>query len=304
MIAVKSGYNPTIDYLRVIAALLIVQIHMSGPLSFLNESAVAFFVLSMVWFSMLGVIKPKVGFFRSAISRASRLMYPFLVWGLLAVLAKLAEHYPNMEYFQYDLMYWLPPLGVFGQLWFLPWATVVSLVLMTFMWEKDLNIEKRSHQVIATLACGAISTLILHVIQQYRMPLIIMLSTMYIIPVLFGVLIVSLRRDPAALVAVAVFSLAFGIILIPLGLNSALQFAVSTPLMIAALFIRMPETSWASRMGPWSMDIYLSHTLLTAALTRILPLNTHTWADSIIMTLVIAAIALLIQMGWWSKWLR
>ncbi|OWJ75335.1 hypothetical protein CDV49_17370 [Haematobacter genomosp. 1] len=56
---ISLGYNPTVDYIRFLAALVIVQFHARAPLNVIGQGAVGFFILAMIWFTLNGLQRRK-----------------------------------------------------------------------------------------------------------------------------------------------------------------------------------------------------------------------------------------------------
>ncbi|KFI24717.1 hypothetical protein CN97_14085 [Haematobacter massiliensis] len=301
---ISLGYNPTVDYIRFLAALVIVQFHARAPLNVIGQGAVGFFILAMIWFTLNGLQRRKEPVGAAIAMRGRRLLYPFLIWGVLQILAKVAQSVMTGGSLIEELQAWHPPVGSFGQLWFLPWALAVSAVLILLAQKTTFQISSWRPLLfwlvlfaLATIAC-------LEVWSWQELPLILRLSVLYLPSVGVGMLLFAVRNSGWILIFVTAIICLFGLVLRAAGMDGTQQLILAPPIMVLSLMVRTPEFGWTRKLGQLSMDIYLVHILMLSVAGAILGIATHTFAGGIMICLLSLGAALVMQLPQIGKWLR
>lgn len=290
-LCVREGYNPTVDYVRMLSALVIVQFHSQSVLAPLGESAVGFFTLCMVWFTLRGFSSGRPANYAQ---RVRRLMVPFAVWCAITLACKLGHAALTGRDPMAELGHFLPPDGSFSQLWFLPWAVGVTFLLGAVARHVTLVVDWGT-LVAALAALGAGSVLLLQIWGQEDLPLVLRLSALYLPSVGVGVVIFAARHSGPMVLAAALGCSGLGVAMGLLGVPGVQQFLFAPPLMAAALMVRSPEFGWTRGLGQMSMDIYLVHVLVIAVVYA-LPLPAPPTAlGGVIVVAASIAVALAMQ---------
>lgn len=261
VLSVLDGYNPTVDYLRLLSAVVIVQFHSQATLAPLGESAVGFFVICMVWFSLKGLTSGRPA---DLGGRARKLMYPFFVWAGLMIACKLGHALLTGRDPVAEVLNFVPPGGSFSQLWFLPWAVLVTWLLALAARHLPMRIASWGQLGGSLALLGAGSALLLEVWAREDLPLMLRLSALYLPSVGVGMMIFAARGDGVLLLAGALGCCVLGLVLGAVGVVGVQQFLFAPLLMAAALMVRGPEFAWTRRLGQISMDLYLVHVLVIA----------------------------------------
>ncbi|WP_141246475.1 acyltransferase family protein [Actibacterium ureilyticum] len=302
-LALVKGYNPTVDYMRFLAALVIVLFHAHAPGGQAGETAVGYFTLVMVWFALHGASRHTGPLGPVLRSRCIKLLYPFVVWNLIYLSAKAAQTMVSGGSFWDEVAKWLPPAGSFGQLWFLPWAAVISAGI--FMAAQSIRFEIRTPQAAAIgIGLAALVTLgALRLWTHAELPPFLALSVLYLPSVVVGIVIFALRHAPLALLAAAMGTSLFGLMLQQFGYQGAQQLIFAAPLMALSLFLPTPRFRWTKAAGVMSMDIYLVHLLSIAIMSATVGIPA-TLSGSILIVLLAFAMALPLQIPILGRWLR
>lgn len=298
--AIAEGYNPTVDYLRLSAAIVIVQFHASATLAPMGEGAVGFFVIVMVWFTLrsaLTLTHP----LRYLSERARRLLRPFAVWTVILLASKIADGLLRGDPAG-NIVHFLPPNGSFAQLWFLPWALLVTAALVAVqpLWAHPVTTGAGMLRGVVAVTLGA--AVLLAVWMQDDLALILRLCALYSVSVLAGVLLFRLRADGLLMVAAAAGLCAGGIALRLCGFEGTQQMVAAPPLLVAALMIRLPEAGWTRRLPVLSMDIFLAHTAVIAVVGLALPYGSAGAGIAAVVGSI--AVALVLQAAPFGRWLR
>lgn len=290
---VQEGYNPTVDYLRLGAALIIVQFHSKSVLMPLGESAVAFFAICMVWFSLCGLTSGRP----AALGlRVWRLMQPFLLWFAITLACKLGQAFATGGDPMEEIARFFPPQGSFAQLWFLPWAVAVTYLLAWAARRVSLHVASWG-QLAAALAALAVGSLpLLAIGTDDALPLIVRLGALYLPSVAMGAILFAARRDGMLLLSAAMGGSLIGSLMGLFGVDGVEQFLFAPLVMAAGLLVRLPEFGWTRRLRQMSMDVYLVHVLVIAVAYALPVPQPHTAAGGILIVLVSLAIAAAMQL--------
>jgi peptidoglycan/LPS O-acetylase OafA/YrhL len=170
---------------------------------------------------------------------------------------------------------WLPPQATQYQLWFLPWALVVGLVLT----RAEPLLSEAPGTVRATallLGSAALSGLSLLIADRAGLPPFFALWALYIPSVLAGALAYALRRSAAGLMLIAAGSAAIALAADAIGLHGTQQLLLGVPAAVLALCLRIPASRWSRHLGKMSMDVYLVHAAVIAILVRVFDVPTGT----------------------------
>ena len=265
---VPPGLNPSVDYARFAAALLVVVFHAThiGPIG--GQLPVAFFTIILVFMTLRSRAARPGGL----APRMARLLRPWVVWsviyGLLQLVQGLLERRPPWPL----LREWLPPEGIQSQLWFLPFAALVTLALFALprRWLRD------TPQCLALPAAAAAVGLGLLAAAGYlpTMP-ILRLYAVFLPGAAVGILFYALHRNRGAVLAAAAGLGLFGVGLASAGLSFTMPFILAAPIAALALCCPLPALPGARLFGPLSMDVYLNHILSLAVVTALQPLDTQ-----------------------------
>lgn len=293
VLTVQEGYNPTVDYLRLGAALVIVQFHSKSVLMPLGETAVSFFTICMVWFTLRGLTSGRP----AALSqRAWRLMQPFFIWCAITLACKLGQAFASGGDALAELIVFVPPRGSFAQLWFLPWAVGVTFLLAWAVRRVSMQISSWGQLAAALAALGAGSLPLLAIGTDNGLPLIVRLGALYLPSVAMGAVIFAARENGVLLLSAAMGCSLIGSLLGLFGIDGVQQFLFAPLLMAVALMVRLPEFGWTRRLGQVSMDVYLVHVLVIAVAYALPVPQPHTVVGGILIVLVSLAIAAAMQL--------
>jgi len=267
------GYNPTVDYLRMIAAILIVLFHSGGPAGRFSVAAVGVFAFFFAFFTLRSVRAAATD--RPIRDRARRLLRPWLMWSLLYATLILAGALTSDQSVSAAFADWLPPHATQYQLWFLPWAFVVALVLTC---AAPLIPDRPGIGATSLLLCGGafLTALSLFVAARAGLPDFFALWVLYTPSAMVGALAYSLRWSAMGLTILAGGSVAIALILQDVGLHGTQQLLLGVPAALLALCLRAPASRWSRHMGKMSMDVYLVHAAVIAILVRVFDLPTGT----------------------------
>lgn len=152
---VKSGYRRSVDLARFIAAFGIVWDHARAPFADVGYTALALFLV-LTSFLALGSFERSTGQ-KFWISRAQRIMVPWLVW---CAFYRLVFEYISREPFQVLSDPWTLLIGPSVHLWFLPF---VMIFLVTIPWiSRFVDRPMRMYLAAVLLAMVAIPLGLLH----------------------------------------------------------------------------------------------------------------------------------------------
>ena len=264
---VSGTFNPSVDYVRFVAAVLVLVFHAGYLGAIGSQLPVAFFTIILVFLTLRGrVVRPGGLTFRM-----ERLIRPWLVWsviyGLLQVVQALLEHRSAWRL----LRGWLPPAGIQGQLWFLPFAALVTLGLFALprRW-----LETRPQVLVLPAALATVGLGLIGPTGHLPKTPILAVYTLFLPSVAVGLLFYGLHQRRDRLLAVAAGLGVFGLGLWGLGLPNTIPFTLAVPVAALALCFPLPSVPGARLFGPLSMDIYLNHILALAVVNVLLPLST------------------------------
>ena len=292
-----GGANLGIDVLRLLAAYFVVQVHAHAPGGFLNVAAVGFFAMSMTWFLLVGLERPKAGFGRMLSRRLRRLLVPFALWGAVQVAAKTADALVSGQDIGADLAGWFPPQGHFAQLWYLPWAAMVCALLMALFWRRAIRLDGAwPLAVLVWAAVLAFSALCIALREWVDWPPLAELFVFYLPSVAIGALLFALRDSRKAMLLAAGAFCAAGLPAWAAGFIGAQQLVLTAPLMVLALQMPWPAGRLGRHLAPLAFDIYLVHTLVLPVVARGLGLATDTWIGGLGVFVLSAAVAAALQM--------
>jgi len=289
-----SSYNATIDYLRLIAALVIVLFHAKSPLGHLFSSSVSFFIMAMIFFAMHSrSLENPIS--EIVANRADRLLTPFAFWIAVYAIAKTLQNTLEHGNLNNEFSAWLPPAGTFGHLWFLPFAFAVTVALGRWIqWLR--SVAKLPMGWLGMLGVSILVTWPALTQATRAAPEIagMMIYFIYLPSVAFGV-VIALTHSRIARFAVAVGAFGLGVVLAPFSAGQAQQLLVGIPLAVLALDLKFPETKLAHRLGKMSMGIYLTHPLVIAALPRVTGIEPSTILGGVLCCLGACALTLAID---------
>lgn len=279
--------NGAVDALRLAAAVVIVLFHADAPGGSWMSAAMGVFTALLTYYVANGARDglPALGAIRA---RAGRLLLPFLLWFAISVALLTADALVGGQDPWGDLRRWLPWTGTMGQLWFLPWAFVVSLVVMALH-----PLARRAHGGAALGLIAAVAALI-HVVdaegtlRPWSNGTAVLLA--YLPAAGFGWAIALQRTRPGRLVAFALLSILLGLLAREWAFQR--QLIVGVPLVVAALLAGPVLRGLPLWVADLAMGIYLVHIAVIAIALRFLP-DATTRLDLALVTLAVSAVATL-----------
>lgn len=265
---VSETFNPSIDYARFVAAVMVLIFHAGYLGAIGSQLPVAFFTIILVFLTLRSRSVRSGGL----ASRMGRLIRPWAVWciiyGLVQILKGLLEHRSPWPF----LRDWLPPGGTQGQLWFLPFAALVTLGLFALPRQR-LRTRPQSLALPAVLA--AVGLGLIGPTGHLPETPILTVYTLFLPSVAVGVLFYGLHQRRDRLLAAAAGLGFFGAVLWSFGLPDTIPFTLAAPIAALALCFPLPSLPGARALGALSMDIYLNHILALAVVNVLLSLTTR-----------------------------
>ena len=302
--AAAEGYNTTLDYLRFGAACAIVLFHAGVTPEGTDKAAVGLFAIALVYLTVRSAEAKAPDLGRYTRQRARRLIYPMLVWGGLHLAAKAASVGFAPAGMRAEFAEWFPPNGTMAQLWFLPWAFVVSVALVHLArldlprprpdWPEALRYAFLS-------AAGAAVPLM--VWNWVDLPRFYGIFILYACAATIG-LALYLVRDQARHLALAVLALVgTGIALRQAGLAGTEQMVLAAPLFALAMTLRLPGPGLARLAGALAFSLYLVHVLVIAVCGGVLGIAPDSALGAGLCLAASLAIALALRATRLDRWL-
>ncbi len=268
-----TGYNPTVDYLRMIAAILIVLFHAHAPAGEFSVASVGIFAVFFAFFTLNSARGEAAA--DTVRARAARLLRPWATWSALYAALILGGALTSGESVSAAFADWLPPHATQYQLWFLPWAFAVGLALVA---AAPLIPDRPDAATASALLVGGalLSAIALLVADRAGLPEFFALWALYVPSALAGGLAHLLRRSPTGLAVLAGGSVALAAAAYTAGLPGAQQLLLGVPAAVLALCLMTPASRWSRHLGKMSMDVYLVHAAVIAVLVRVFDVPTGT----------------------------
>ncbi|MEX2518597.1 MAG: acyltransferase family protein [Paracoccaceae bacterium] len=267
--ASPKAYNPTIDCVRIVAALVIALFHAGVAPAPAAEASVAFFVTTMVFF-MVRKLSAGDGRARPPIaSGALRLLRPWVVWTAIysaAIIMNVTLKHGDLAQ---SFREWLPPRGTQNQLWYLLFAAALSFALSLISRRADIAAVIERNLLAAGALFAVASCAALTIWTERLLPSGLGIFLLYIPSALMGLLIFTTSRDTPRLLAVAGAATIFGVVLSASGIVGASQLIYGVPLYLFAHFVRLPDRGYARALGGIAMSVFLVHVLVIAFVERL-----------------------------------
>jgi peptidoglycan/LPS O-acetylase OafA/YrhL len=290
-----NDYNPTVDYLRLIAAIEIVLFHAHAPLGQFGTAAVGVFVVLMVFFSLRGSQRGRMTSYEFILYRGPRLLRPYLLWSMVYIVMISAKAVIQHEPIVGALGIWLPPNGSQGQLWFLPWALIVCVALnyfASFSWSGET--ESR-HVALLVAATVLLCPICLMVWTYTDLPQFLALSILYVPSVMVAALVFVFQKSAVHLTLVAIGSILGAWGMQTAGLNGTMQLSIGVPISIFAMCFRTPALSWSKQLNQLSMDVYLVHVAVLSAVVQLTPFSLWTVEGGALVVIISILVSLPLQ---------
>lgn len=297
-----------LDAARFFAACAVVWIHAaeSAPAVAVIPAcrfAVPFFAALIVYFCLTSsaAASQESSWLRYAAKRVQRLYIPFLLWSVIYVLLRLAKHL----YFPGASPIALGPAtllnGSAHHLWFLPFASVISLLAFPLgVW---LHRASRSFRLMVAIAALVLGIFIS--VSPYPMPMdpagqpvsyFVNLSWDALPAAFFAIAAaVALPRNSSIrVVSVAATAFAVSVIVLFVEGHHPLTAAVAgISLLALAMHVSIPEhlADGLTKLGSLSLGIYLTHVLFIEgfqALRHLLHVTPSLVTDGLVVVLSIA----------------
>lgn len=294
---VSEAFNPSVDYVRFVAAVMVLIFHAGYLDAIGSQLPVAFFTIILVFLTLRSRAARSGGL----ALRMGRLLRPWVVWsiiyGLLQVLQGVMEHRSSWQL----LRKWLPPAGIQGQLWFLPFAALVTLGLFILprRW-----LQPRPQSLVLPAALAAVGLGLIGPTGHLPETPILTVYTLFLPSAAVGVLFYGLHQRRDLVLAAAAGLGLFGLGLWSLGLPDTIPFTLAVPIAALALCFPLPAVPGARAFGPLSMDVYLNHILALAVVNVLLPLNTQDLSGLLVAIGLSVAGGLVVSRLPFCYWLR
>ena len=278
--------NGLVDTLRFASAIVIVCFHarVIGPE--MVAVAMAIFTLFLTYFSARN---PRARSLAEVTSvRASRLLKPFVFWAALSVFLIAADALNKGIPIDTDLKAWFPPQGTFAQLWFLPFAFGLTMVI-----ELGTRITDSRPGHVTSLGLAAVGSVLWMPFWSYlALPNGLEVFGAYL-PSVFFALALAARPDRKewALTVIAASIFCAGL-LEWMGFEAAFQLGLGVPLAVYAVTFAGPTSHRSRWMSGISMPIYLTHTIVLAVLVH----STRLGSGSILLALLTILGAIFLSM--------
>lgn len=253
--------NASLDWLRFLAAVVVVLFHAKAPGGQVVEAALAVFVLATVFYTR--ATDPLRVFARK---RADRLLLPFAFWGVFYAALVVADAAVSGGSVISDLRDWLPPEGSFGQLWFLPFAFLACIAA----WHLRPLADSLDTVGFAMVLIGlGIMTIGWHGLwASLGLPSGIMVYGNHLPLIGFGVVLGACAAQGRSCLPVALVAVCVGLIMRRLGLHPDLAYLAGVPLFCAVLLFHRPQGRLSPVATQLSMAVYLIHPFCLALVQR------------------------------------
>lgn len=261
-----QGRNGSIDLLRLVAALGIVDFHLGGRLAAIGYAGLPVFAALMGYNAIrrTGTEKGR----QALVAQARQLALLWLVWSAIYGALKVAEvvaarHSPADEFAA-----WMLLTGPAIHLWFLPFAALTLLGLRhAGRW---LTPGSEAGFVRGAGLAAAVSLAAFGLSAQPGLP-IPLPQWLYVAPALAFGLLLALAGDDRRRQAIWLVSVAATVLLCsrfgPPGAAFTLLLALSA--IGLAMALRLPQTPVSDLARRLSMAIYLLHPMMVAVLLRL-----------------------------------
>lgn len=233
-----ASRNSSIDLLRFIGAIGIIQFHCDVTGGWVGLAALPMFVMLLVYF---GAGKPIA-------QQAKRLLLPWLAWSALYACMKYARSVINGEPLSSEFAPWMVLTGASLHLWFLSFSFLFLLFCVL--------IPKRTPPPLLAFVCVLLSGVSLWISNTNHL-LIPLVQWLPVIPAAFaGLLMQRFRNETVVSVALAFSAIAafyFGID------TMTPQLAIAGLAIALAIAIPMPQTRIVDTLSGLSLGMYLVH---------------------------------------------
>ncbi len=242
--------NASVDYLRFIGALGIIQFHMALPGAWIGLSALPMFVTLIVLY----------GTDRPLIAHARRLLIPWVVWSVIYGVGKLVQAKLLDQPFVSEFAPWMVLTGLSLHLWFLPFAFLFLALAGPLLRILAPTVQLVVALAASLLALWAINTMVL------PLPLPQWCATL---PAAFAGLVIARR---AGFIPVLTLLGGGAAVLIGLGWEQATwQLLLASLVLGAVLALPLQPTRLSGWAAEVSFGMYLIHPLVYSLALYVLP---------------------------------
>ncbi|WP_029066515.1 acyltransferase family protein [Labrenzia sp. DG1229] len=263
--------NGSVDLLRFVGAIGIIQFHCGTPGHPISLAALPMFVILLVYF----------GEGRSLQGSARRLIAPWLIWSAIYAALKIAQSVVSGTLLSSEFAPWMLFAGTSIHLWFLPFAFV-------FLCACTKVPERITPAALWTL-CLVLSAAVLWVFNTQTVPAPFM-QWLAVIPAACAGLI--MRRTQNALLPPAVLALS-GFTALLLGIDGmTIQLAVAGLAVVLAMAVRLPQSALTDFLSDISFGLYLAHPAVLAAVLYVVPIGSPLLFPAVLTGSLAATLAL------------
>lgn len=257
----------SIDVVRFLAAIVIVLFHAKLPVGPAMTASLGFFTATVAFFAAGSLGTPRSPLLRR---RVTRLLVPFAIWTGIMLAMKVADSLLTAEPLIPELARWLPPRGTLGQLWFLPFAFVVSelVAFLSARWHRRAAPPPMVTYVLALVLSGVW----LWLLSGVDVPNGIRVLLNFLPSALLGALLSRFAPGVTAMTLAAGLAVAAGLAATLAGWPETEQLWIGVPVLALCRAFPGRRGAASDLLGAASLPVYLVHVALIAALMRLLPM--------------------------------
>lgn len=288
----SGSRNGLVEWSRLVCALGIVWFHTKAPGGYWGHIGLQVFVILLIHFSLGLADRDSVGRFMRR--RAGRLLVPWLVWSLIYAAAKTADAVMQGAPLSSEFRGWMLFTGPSIHLWFLPFAFLLALGLAllprsgrgrAWLWPASL----------AALALAPpLSSMALEAHPPTPLPQIV-----YVAPAAALGLCLHLADGRPGRLGMLLGMLALALLAAWSWDHDAayeIQIGVGGMIGLAIVANHLPSTRVSAMASALSLNVYLAHPLIAAALSRLgelppLAMGLTVCALSLMLAYAIASLA-------------
>jgi hypothetical protein len=269
----KSSNNALVDYARFLGAIAIIYFHLKLPNGHLALFALSMF--STFSFYFLARQLPKLSMGSIVISRASRVLIPWVFWFAIFAIAKILDALVSERPMGGEFELWMILTGPSIHLWYLPYL-FFSSIAAALLWKNFVQLGSNQLLIILLYVCLCVGSAFVSKLNVLSTPFA---QWLYVLPAsAFGFLVAMKPLQPKqtfSLVAISatVFCLQS---LTALSVGSV-QLLISSLVVVLSLSVSLERTWLSEALARASMGVYLVHPLVAAVLLRSIPSNHSIW---------------------------
>ena len=292
-----SQRNGLLDVLRFVAAVGIVFFHLKLPGSILGLSALSFFTVVMCFFAASSTAEDtfQVSFKKLSI----RLFWPWIIWSTIYFVAKLANAYVDNTSYLGEFASWMWWTGPSMHLWFMPFAFIVSLLIVQLL--APIQLDDTLFWLLGA-AIVPISLMCFYWLEFKRLDIPWEQWVSVLPATVVGVALAAARGKTNRTIGLLVIILIAFIATqwAHLQLLSS-QFYLGTLVAIFGIILRLQSTRFTTWLGGISLGVYLAHPLCAAVLVHLFTMQ-NIWImllTTIALSVILAEVYRRFANYWW-----